>query len=378
MASFQSELDKLKDAGLYRQTYMYERDGIIVKDEDKELIDFSSNDYLGLSRHPKLIEAAKEAVERFGVGSSASRLVSGTSEAHESCEAYIAEKKSAEAALLFSSGYMTAIGVIPSVVGKEDVIIMDKLAHACLIDAARSSGARLRVFPHNNTKRLKSLLKTEKEKIKGRILIIVESVYSMDGDLCPLIDIIDLKEKYGAMLLVDEAHGLGVLGENGMGLAEELGEQQSRIDFQMGTLGKAAGGAGGYVATSKVLRDIIVNKGRSFIFTTAPPPAQAAVAQKAFEIISTEEGATLRKTLHDHRSLLGNAINGIPLPSAICPIIVGRNEEALKMSAYLKGQGFLVPAIRYPTVARGSARLRVALSAAHTKTQVEHLLASLR
>lgn len=376
MTSFQAQLQTLKEADLLRSAPSYARRGMMVTNEEgRELIDFSSNDYLGLSQHPELKLAAIEAVNTYGVGSTASRLISGTSPAHESFECLLAEKKKSEAALLFSTGYMTSMGVIPSVVGKEDVIIMDKLAHACLIDASRASGARLRVFPHNNLGKLESLLRSERARLRAEqhILVIVESVYSMDGDLCPLSEIIRLKEEYGALLLVDEAHGLGVLGDYGMGLVDAC-NLESQVDLQLGTLGKAAGGAGGYIACSRVMRDLILNKGRSFIFTTAPPPAQAAVAQKALELIDSEEGRARRLSLAQHRATLGRALHQEILPSAICPVIIGENAETLELSASLREQGFLVPAIRYPTVAKGTARLRITLSSAHTNEQVLGLI----
>jgi len=368
------ELARLEEEGLLRRMRTWRRKGVILyDDEGKEYVDYSSNDYLGLSQHSALVEAAKNAIDQYGVGSAASRLISGTSPVHEECEAIIAHHKESDGALLFSTGMMAAQSGVKSLFGKEDTVILDKLSHACLVDAARECGARVRVFPHNDLNKLESLLKSESDRLSagGRIGVVVESVYSMDGDICPLSEVVALKEKYGAFLLVDEAHGLGVLGAKGMGLAEELG-LQSRIDLQMGTLGKAAGGAGGYLSCSQIIRDTIVNKGRSFIFTTAPPPSQAAVAKAAIQLIASSEGEGLRKKLSSNRELL-QGLSGIGMPSAICPIILGANEVALSASERMIEAGFYAPAVRYPTVARGTARLRVTLNSLHTNEQIEKL-----
>ena len=374
MNRYQEELQRLEQAHLTRSLKTSVRgESATIRGEGDTLVDFSSNDYLGLSRHPRLIETAIRATERYGVGSGASRLISGTSPAHAECEEVVAECKQAESALLFANGYMTALGVLTSLCSKDDVIILDKLAHACLIDGARASGARMRVFPHNNVNRLEALLKSERERLSAgaQIIIVIESVYSMDGDLCPLAEIVRLKNEYGALLLMDEAHGLGVLGPCGMGLAEELG-LQDEVELQMGTLGKAAGGAGGYIACSRLLRDMMVNKARSLIFTTAPPPAQAAVAAASFDLMRSAQD--LRSRLTSFREYVSQALGGIDVPSAICPIIIGENGAALAASTHLRDAGFVVPAVRYPTVPRGSARLRLTLSAAHTMEQVAQVI----
>lgn len=331
----------------------------------RELVNFSSNDYLGLSRHPALVEAATKALHDYGAGSTASRLVCGSLDLSHRLEESLARHKKSEAALTFANGYATALGTIPALVGKHDTIILDKLAHASLIDASRLSGATLRVFPHNDLAKLEKLLNSS----KGRTLIVTESVFSMDGDLCPLAEIVALKEKYGVLLFLDEAHALGVLGPTGQGLAEELGLQE-RIDFQMGTLGKALGSAGGTLAASRDWIDLLVNKARSFIYSTAPPPAQAAAALAALELLHSPEGHALREKLRRNLSRF-NA------PTPIVPVILGTNEEALAASTSLLDQGFLVPAIRYPTVPRGTARLRITLSAAHTEGQIDRLHAAL-
>ncbi len=329
--------------------------------DGKRLLNFSSNDYLGLSRHPTLIEAAEEALHQYGTGASASRLVTGSRNIFHDLEDFIAESKKTEAALSFANGYSTAMGTIPALVGKGDTVILDKLSHACLIDASRLSGATLRVFPHNDLNKLERLLQTA----KGRALIVTESVFSMDGDRAPLKEICQLKNQYGAELLLDEAHALGVLGQEGQGLAEELG-LQAQVDFQMGTLGKAVGSAGGYLATSRKQINLLINKARSFIYSTAPPPSQAAASLAGLELIRSEEGRLLRDTLAKHIAYFGAS-------SAIIPIIIGENDATLAASERLKKAGYLVYAIRYPTVARGTARLRVTLSAAHQEEDLEGL-----
>ena len=368
MDDFHSELESLRESQLYRSLNTYRREGLkLTIDEGTILRDFSSNDYLGLSFHPKLKEAGIEAIRRAGVGATSSRLISGTSTDHSSAEETIATLKKSESALLFSAGFMASMSAIPSVVGKDDTIILDKLSHACLIDAARASGARIRVFPHNNLNRLEKILKSERANSKKNILIIVESVYSMDGDLSPLNKIVSLKQEYGALLLVDEAHALGIRGPKGMGLTEELGLEKE-VDLQLGTLGKAAGGAGGYIACSALLKELIINKGRGFIFTTAPPPHQAAIAKEALTLIASEEGSQLRDRLQNYRQIAGN------LESAIFPVILGKNDVALSASKELLAKGFLIPAIRYPTVPKNSARLRITLSAAHQENDLRKLL----
>ncbi len=360
------ELSDLNDKGLLRslrplKPSPHSPSPTLVQIEGRDFSNFSSNDYLGLSKHPRLIEAAQKALRDFGTGATASRLVCGSLSLFHELEETLALHKKTEAALTFANGYATAMGVIPSLAGKDDTIILDKLAHACLIDAARLSGATLRVFPHNDLNKLEKLLNSS----KGRTLIITESVFSMDGDLCPLAEIVALKEQYGALLLLDEAHAIGVLGPRGEGLATALGLQE-QIDFQMGTLGKALGSAGGYLAASRPWIDLLVNKARSFIYSTAPPPAQAAASLAALKVLQSSEGQALQKKLQHHCQRFHS-------PTPIIPKIIGENEAALTASQALAEAGFLVPAIRYPTVPRGSARLRITLSAAHRDEEIEQL-----
>jgi 8-amino-7-oxononanoate synthase len=372
MATPTEELQKLRADGLLRTIQPLDSaTGPAVIRGGLELWNFASNDYLGLARHPQIEAALVEGVGKFGAGAAASRLVCGTLPPHRFLEERLAESKSTEAALVFSSGFATSMGIIPAVVGKADHVILDKLSHACLVDAARLSGASLRIYPHNDLGKLRKLLSGIRAKDpSGRILVATESVFSMDGDVCPLKETLDLTESHDALLLLDEAHGFGVLGERGMGLAEREGVQH-RVTFQMGTLSKAAGLSGGYVAASREWIDLLTNRARSFIYSTAPPPCLAHAAMVSLDLIRSEEGAQLRAKLAENVALLGHS------PSPIMPRVLGSNEAALTASAQLLEAGFLVPAIRYPTVPRGTARLRVSLSAAHPAEAVRKLAAAL-
>jgi len=371
------ELRRLDEAGLRRRLRtLASPQGPIVELDGKKVLNFSSNDYLGLSQDGELREAMTEAVARFGVGSGASRLVCGSLPVHERLEEILAGFKNTEAALAFSSGYATAMGVLPALCGKDDAVILDKLSHASLIDAAKLSGATLRVFPHNNLDRLSLLLKATRAQSSGaRILVVTESIFSMDGDAAPLREILELCEAHEALLLVDEAHAVGVLGPGGRGLVAELGLEK-RVPLQMGTLGKAIGVSGGYIAASRSVIDLLVNRARSFVYSTAPPPAVAFTSARAVEIVQGPRGDELRARLR--RNIGATAgISPEKHVAAIIPLIVGDESVAMQTSAALLERGILIPAIRYPTVARGSARLRLTLSAAHEPVQVERLVACL-
>lgn len=333
----------------------------------RELWNFASNDYLGLSLHHRIKDAFCEGIGRFGAGSTASRLVCGTQPPHLLLEETLAAKKGTEAALTFSSGYAAALGTIPVIAGKDDFIILDKLSHASLVDASRLSGATIRVFPHNDLGKLSRLLSSIRAKSPHSIILVVtESIFSMDGDLCPLREILDLTEAHDAHLFLDEAHAIGVLGNQGMGLAEEL-NLQDRIAFQMGTLSKAVGLSGGYIAAKRAWVDLFINRSRSFIYSTAPPPAVAHAATTSLDLISSAEGQALRTKLFSNVQMLANH------PSPVIPHVFGGNLEVLQAASTLESLGFLVPAIRFPTVPRGTARLRVSVSAAHTPTAVSAL-----
>ena len=365
-------LQRLAAEGLLRQQRPLDSGGgVKVERDGRTLWNFASNDYLGLSRHPAIEAALIEGVQKYGAGAGASRLVCGTLPPHRLLEEAIADAKQSEAALGFSSGFATSLGVITSVVGSSDFVFLDKLCHASLVDGARLSGATIRVFPHNDLQKLGRLLQSTRAKHpNATILVATESVFSMDGDLCSLREIVDLTEAHGALLLLDEAHAIGVLGPSGLGLAEQE-NLQSRIAFQMGTLSKAAGLAGGYVAATREWIDLLANRARSFVYSTAPPPAVAHAAIASLELMMSREGDLLREKLHHNVALIS------PHPAAIIPIILGDNEKAISAAAALEAHGYMVPAIRYPTVPRNKARLRISVSAAHPPEQVSALAALL-
>ena len=350
----------------------------------RRFINFSSNDYLGLANDPKLREAAIAAINEFGVGAGASRLITGTQSPHVRLEHALAKWKGTEAALSFSSGYAAALGTIPALVKKNDVILLDKLCHASLIDGAKLSGAILRIFPHNNLRKLESHLEWARREHPGkRILVATESVFSMDGDRVPLRELVELKKRFDALLMLDEAHAVGVIGPNGRGLAaaESVSED---VDIQMGTLSKALGASGGYICGSRNLIEWLINRARSFIYSTAPSPAIAAAALAAVDFLSSSEGEERRLLLWKKIRLMQevmptSGLNKKDAPAgAIFPWIVGGEQAALDLASALQNEGFLVPAIRYPTVAKGSARLRITVTAAHQEDQIRSLCEAIK
>lgn len=345
-----------------------------VRGEDGSLfVSFSSNDYLGLANHPKVVEAAHRGIDECGVGSGASRLITGTHPAHLELERVLAAFKGVPAALTFANGYAAASGFATAFLSKRSIVLLDKLSHACLIDACRLSQARLRVFRHNDLDKLDYLLKwSAVQPDVDRVVIMTESIFSMDGDAAPLQGIVDLKNRYGAQLLLDEAHAVGVIGPQGAGLAAELG-LTVEVDFHLGTLGKALGVAGGYLAGSRAMIDLLVNKARSFIYSTAPPPSLAPAVMAAIDISASEEGDRRRDQLRSLVNRLTSALGLVSPPAAIVPIAIGEASKALARAVALRERGFYVPAIRYPTVARGEARLRLTVTADHTEAQIDAL-----
>ena len=355
-----------------------------IKLDSRTLLNFSSNDYLGLANHPALREAAVKAVEKYGAGSGAARLVCGSLAPHHELEEKLAAFKQTGAALSFSSGYATALGTITALVGKDDVVVLDKLVHASIVDGARLSGAKLRIFSHNDLAELEDILKWADQRApasgssRGQTLIVTESVFSMDGDRAPLKEVVALKEKYGAWLMVDEAHATGYFGEGRRGLAEELGVS-NQIEIQMGTLGKALGSAGGYICGSRALIDYLVNRARSFIFSTAPVPAAAAAAKAGVELVQSAEGKSRAEKLWSLAGELKKQLGAHGWKfstdgSAIIPLIIGEESAAMSAAAALREAGIFVPAVRYPTVARGQARLRVTVTAGHEPADVAELV----
>jgi 7-keto-8-aminopelargonate synthetase-like enzyme len=395
-----SRLEALRQQGLYRELRrLNSPQSTRIELDGKQLLNFSSNDYLGLANEPALKTAAIRAVERYGAGAGASRLICGSLAPHHELDETLAEFKGAAAALSFSTGYAAAAGAICSLLGKDDVIVLDKLVHACIVDAARLCGAKLRVFAHNDLNGLEDILKWADarghreepgvgrqeagEKAWGggrrsRTLVVTESVFSMDGDHAPLRELVELKDKYGAWLMVDEAHATGLYGANRRGLAEALGLNE-RIEIHMGTLGKALGASGGYLCGSRALVDFLVNRARTFIFSTAPVPAAAAAATAGIRFVQSPAGEERRRRLWQRVSELPPRFAPRPshLPSAIIPILIGGETAAVEAAAALRSQGIFIPAVRYPTVARGQARLRLTLTAAHTSEDVAQLTAAL-
>jgi 8-amino-7-oxononanoate synthase len=389
MNPFDEELNQrlatLREQGLHRELRRVDSaqsPQIIIG--GKTFLNFSSNDYLGLANHPALKEAAIKAVEKFGAGAGASRLICGSLAPFHELEETLARFKGTGAALTFSTGYAAALGTIPALVGKGDIIIIDKLVHACIVDAARLSGAKLRIFDHNDLKDLEKILewagaRPRTRNPEPRVLIVTESIFSMDGDAAPLREIVALKEKYGAWLMVDEAHATGLYGKNRRGLAEQLGVN-GRIEIQMGTLGKAFGASGGYICGSRALIDFLVNRARSFIFSTAPVPAAAAAATAGIRFVQSTSGKILSKKLWaritEFRSAIRNPQSAIP--GAINPLVIGDETKATNLALKLHDLNIFIPAIRYPTVARGAARLRITLTASHSVENVAGLLTALK
>jgi 8-amino-7-oxononanoate synthase len=383
---FAEELEALRKRALDRHLReITSAQGPEVVIAGRHFINFSSNDYLGLANDPRLREAAASAIDEFGVGAGASRLISGTQSPHLRLERALAKWKATEAALCFSSGYSTALGTIPALVTKNDVVLLDKLCHASLIDGAKLSGAILRVFPHNHVGKLESHLEWARGEHPGtRVLIITESVFSMDGDRAPLRELVELKKRFDALLMLDEAHAVGVIGPNGRGLAaaENVSEE---VDIQMGTLSKALGTSGAYICGSRVLIEWLINRARSFIYSTAPAPAIAAAALAAVDFLSSHQGEERRLLLWERIRLMQELLprtefneKHVAPCSAIFPWIVGGEQTALNLAAALQSDGFLVPAIRYPTVAKGTARLRITVTAAHKEAQIEALCEAIK
>ena len=378
---FAQDLDALRARSLDRHLREISGpQGPEVEIGGRRLINFSSNDYLGLANDPRLREAAAAAIHEFGFGAGASRLISGNLSPHLRLERALAKWKETEAALCFSSGYAAALGTIPALVTKNDMVLLDKLCHASLIDGAKLSGGVLRVFPHNHLRKLESHLEwTRREHPGRRVLIVTESVFSMDGDRAPLLELVGLKKRFGALLMLDEAHAVGVIGPNGRGLAaaEDLNND---VDVQMGTLSKALGAGGGYICGSRTLIEWLINRARSFIYSTAPPPATVAAALAAVDYLASPEGEERRLLLRERIRLIQQLLplaglkeEDVAARSAIFPWIVGDEKAALDLAAALQDDGFLVPAIRYPTVPKGSARLRITVTAAHEEDQIRAL-----
>lgn len=367
-----SELDQLHQAGLWRslRSVTTAPTGRALLD-GRDVILLGSNNYLGLSVHPIVTEAAATAARKYGTGASASRLMSGNCDLYTELEAKIAKVKETEAALVFGSGYLANIGTIPVLAGDRDLILSDALNHASLIDGCRLSHATKQIYRHCDIEHLESLL-TQSTKFRRR-LIVTDGIFSMDGDIAPLPEICELADRYDAMVMVDDAHSFGVLGEKGGGTVEHFGLENHGV-IQMGTLSKAVGGLGGYVAGSADLINFLVNRARSFIFTTGLPPATLAGASAALDVIySTPE---LRRRLSSNVLLLKNALlekgfQLLPSETQILPLILGAADVASRFAEVLLSHGVYAPAIRPPTVPEGTSRLRLSVIASHTPEDLE-------
>ncbi|HZD58953.1 MAG TPA: 8-amino-7-oxononanoate synthase [Anaerolineae bacterium] len=368
------ELKKLQAQAAYREFRTVENhsdEWVIVG--GRRLLNLCSNNYLGVANHPLLKDASVSAIHRYGSGATSSRLIAGNYELYEEAERAIAQFKNTEGALLFNSGYAANIGIIPAVAGRGDLILSDKLNHASIIDGILLSRADYIRYGHCNLTNLEEHLKRAPYRRK---IIITDSVFSMDGDLAPLPELVALKERYGAILMIDEAHGGGVFGVNGRGLAEHYGVSE-RIDIIMGTLGKAFGCVGAYVVGKKVLIDYLKNKARSLIFTTGLPPSAVASINAALSVVQ-DEGWRRESVLHKAalvRDRLQRAgFNILNSQSQIVPFIVGDNGKALEFSHSLLKEGILAPAIRHPTVPKRTARIRLSIMATHRLRDLEWAL----
>ena len=373
MPTFAEELQALREQGLYRSMRVIDgAQGSRVELEGREVLLLCSNNYLGLADHPALKRAAVEGVA-LGVGSGASRLVSGTMELHDRLEARIAAFKGTQKALLFNSGYAANTGIISALVGRGDAIFSDRLNHASIIDGARLSRALLHRYPHRDMEALERLL--QEKGGQGRRLIVTDGVFSMDGDIAPLAKLVRLARRHQALLMVDDAHGTGVLGATGRGSGELCGVLDG-IDIHMGTLGKGLGSFGAYAAASETICDYLVNKARSFIFSTSLPPAVLAASLAAIDLVDSPEGAKLRERLSANVALFkqrlqASGFDDMGSETQIVPIFVGPAEATMEFSRELLQQGLFVQGIRPPTVPAGSCRLRCTIMATHESAELE-------
>lgn len=392
----EEELGRIRDKNLYRRLKSLKYiDSTHAEWEGKSLTLFCGNDYLGLTRHPRVLKAARAALEEYGIGAGSARLISGTSTIHTQLEEKIAAIKGKEKGLIYSAGYLANVGTLTAIAGENDLILMDKLCHASLIDGAMLSGARVRTFPHKNYGRAEEILK----KAEGyeKILLVSETVFSMDGDLANLNTLVGLKQKYNAMLILDDAHGTGVLGKTGYGALEDF-QKREDVDVVVGTLSKAFGCLGGFVASSEKIIEFLINKSRPFIFATALPPVLCAAVLESIKILEEEPEIkeTLWKNVEKVKAVVEEALLRVPgsrqgqkdepgtlsnasfRMSPILPMMIGDEKKALEVSESLLQAGLLIPAIRTPTVAKGKARLRITVSAAHTPADIKKLQQSLQ
>jgi len=372
-----TQLDALKKADLLRRLVCIESaQGTAVQIDGQEKVLFCSNNYLGLANDPRIVEAVCDAVRKYGHGAGASRLISGTMKPHVELEQSFCRLFQKEASLVFPSGWTANEAVLKTIPQKGDLVLLDKLDHASIIDAAGSSAAEFRTYRRGSLERLERLLS---EGDYNRRFIVTESIFSMDGDKADLEALVELKKKYGAIVIVDEAHALGCLGQRGAGLAEEIGVLKD-VDIVVATMSKVLGSAGGIVAAGKPVIEFLINKARSFIYTTAPTVANCVAALAAIEVITAEPG--LRASLKQNADYLRTNIKALglntgPSTTHIIPVIIGASQQAVAASQALFEKGFFIPAIRPPTVPPNTARLRISVQSEHTKQQMDSLAAAL-
>ncbi len=379
-----TQIDEIKGAHLHKQPRILETPaGGRVTMDGKEVVNLSSNNYLGLANHPKVVEAAHAAIDRWGVGAGAVRWIGGTMSVHQELEERLASFKHTEAVLVFTGGFTANAGTIPAISTAKDVIISDELNHASIIDGVRLSAAKYKksegyVYPHKDMEALENILKGAGSFEKR--IIITDGVFSMDGDIAPLPDIVDLAERYDAIVYVDDAHASGVLGEKGAGTASHFG-LYGRVDIQLGTLSKALGVMGGYIAGSAVLKDYLVNRGRPYLFSTGHPPMVAAALIAALDVMENDPEPMRR--LWDNtrwwKSALQDAgFDTMGSETPITPVYVGDERAAQRMERMLFDEGVYALSIAYPTVAKGKARIRTMPSAAHTREDLEYALGAFK
>lgn len=373
------ELNGLRDKGLYRHLRVLEGEQAPVAVIDgRRVVNLSSNNYLGLTTHPKLRKAAIEAIEKYGVGSGSVRTIAGTMGLHEELERKLANFKHTEASLVLQSGFTANQGVINSVIGEGDAIVSDELNHASIIDGIRLSKARRYIYRHADMNHLEEQLKQAVADQNRHILIITDGVFSMDGDIAPLPDIVRLAKQYGAITMVDDAHSSGVLGRNGRGSVDHF-DLNGQVDIQVGTLSKAIGALGGYIAGPQVLREIMIHRARPFLFSTSHPPSVAATCIAALEVLQQEP--ELVDTLWENTRYFKDALvklgfNTGHSQTPITPVIAGEGRKAMQLSDRLYEEGVFAQGIAYPTVPADKSRVRTIVTAAHTRADLDHAIAA--
>jgi len=379
LAYLSEQLQSWKAAGTYQKLRELQTESAAVcRFDGKEVINLASNNYLGLCNHPKLTEAAIEATRRFGVGSGAVRTIAGTMSLHLELERRIAEFKHVEAAVTFQSGFAANAGTVAAVLGPEDFIVSDELNHASIIDGARLSKAKINVFPHKDVAAAARILEQLQEQ-PGKKLLITDGVFSMDGDIAPLKELVEVAERFGAIMMVDDAHSSGVLGRNGRGTVDHYG-LHGRVHIQVGTLSKAIGVLGGYVCGSRDFIEFLYHRARPFLFSTSHPPGVAASCLAAFDVLEQEPERIERlweNTRYFKKGLADAGFQTGQSETPITPIMVGEASVAHQFSATLFDEGVFATGIGFPTVPRGKARIRTIVTAAHTREQLDRALETL-